>query len=205
VTNDDSKAMPVEVVVYKLELDQKGNITTTPAPNDFLVVPTQALVSPGASQAVRVRWIGSGDLEKSQSYIVAVNQLSVKSPNSKSGVQMVFNFSAVVNVAPANAHSELSLKSVAVQLDEKAKPRPVITVLNSGNRHASIGNGELNLTGTNFEKTITQAQFRESFGVGLIQPGKQRQFVLPITLPDNIRNLSGKLVYQAARADAASK
>lgn len=203
VTNDSTKSLPVEVVVYKLELDEQGKITTTPAPNDFLVVPAQTMIPPGGSQTVRLRWAGQVDFRQSQSYVIAVNQLSVKTADTKSGVQLVFNFSVAVNVAPPGAHSELSLKNVAVKPDEKAIQRPVITVSNTGNRHASLGYATLVLTGEGFETKVTEAQFRETFGVGLVQPGKQRQFVLPIKLPPNTRNLKGRLEYQATKADAA--
>jgi fimbrial chaperone protein len=203
VTNDGPQPLPVEVLVFKLEVGEHGEAKTSPAPNDFIIFPSQTMVQPGASQTVRIQWAGRADIPTSQSYIIAINQVPVKFADTKSGVNMVFNFSIVANVAAPGSSSALTLKNVSIALDEKGVPRPAITVANSGKRHASLGNATLALTGENFDLKISASRLRDMFGVGLVQPGKQRTFLLSVPVPENIRALKGTLDYQAAKADVA--
>jgi fimbrial chaperone protein len=197
IVNDSASPLPVEIKVSRLELDDSGESKTTPTGEDFLIFPPQAIIPAGGSQAIRVQWIGHGEMEKSQSFIFAVNQLPVKFPNEKSGVQIVFNFAVVVNVAPSASTSAVSLKNVGVTIDDYGVKHPVIVVANSGNRHANIGNATLVLSAESWSQTISSATLSQILGMGLVQPGRQRRFVLTTTtLPPQVTKLRGHLDYQ---------
>ena len=109
VVNDGSKKLPVEIVVSRVELGPEGERKETPAGDEFLIFPPQALVAPGATQTFRIQWVGDPVIAKSQTYIFSVNQVPVKMPKGISGVQLVFNFATVVNVAPPEGVASLEL------------------------------------------------------------------------------------------------
>ena len=96
VVNDGAAPMPVEVVLKKLDIGEDGKTTESPASDEFLVFPPQAVVPAGATQSFRVQWIGAPDIKKSQTYMLSVNQLPVKMKPGESGVQMVFDFGVIV-------------------------------------------------------------------------------------------------------------
>ena len=98
---------PVEVVVKKLDFSLDGKSIESPAGDEFLIFPPQAVVPAGATQSFRVQWVGAPDIQKSQTYMISVSQIPVKRKAGESGVQIVFNFGVIVSVAPAGAQSGL--------------------------------------------------------------------------------------------------
>jgi fimbrial chaperone protein len=196
VVNEDAKALPVEIVVLRIELDEQGGMSTKPAGDDFLVLPPQAIVAPGATQSFRIQWLGDPQIAASQSYVFSVNQVPVKMPEGKSGVQVVFNFAAIVNVAPLAGKSDLNLVKAGIGRDDKGKLRPELTVRNPGNIHAKLADATIELSGGSWSQTLTPAQLRQIIGVGLVQPGKSRRFLLPVDMPDGVSQVTASVEYK---------
>ena len=195
VVNDGSKQLPVEIVVSRVELSESGETIAKPAGDEFLVFPPQALVSPGATQNFRIQWVGDPQIKQSQSYIFSVNQVPVRMPAGKSGVQVVFNFATVVNVAPATGQSAINLVSAGIGKDEKGKLHPTVTVKNPGNIHAKLTDATIKLSGSGWSETLQPGQLRQIMGVGLVQPGKTRRFLLPVDVPAGIKQVTASIDY----------
>jgi fimbrial chaperone protein len=199
VVNDGARILPVEIAVSRIEVSENGETTAKPAGNDFLILPPQALVPAGATQSFRIQWVGDPQLKQSQSYIFSVNQVPVKMPAGQSGVQVVFNFATIVNVAPASGKSAIDFVSAGIGKDDKGKPRPTLTVKNPGNIHAKLTDATIRLSGGSWSQTLRPEQLRQVMGVGLIQPGKTRKFVLPVDLPPNVGQVTASIDYKPAK------
>lgn len=197
VVNDGAKKLPVEIVISRVELGPKGEKKSWPAGDDFLIFPPQALVAPGATQTFRVQWVGEPLIKKSRTYIFSVNQVPVKMPKGVTGVQLVFNFAAVVNIAPPKGTASIALLKTGIGRDKKGKRKPALTVSNSGNIHAKLSDATIRLSGSGgWSKTLTPAFLRQSLGVGLVQPGKTRRLLLPVELPASVSNLRAEVDYR---------
>jgi fimbrial chaperone protein len=199
VVNDGSKRLPVEIVISRVELDEKGEATAKPANDEFLVFPPQALLAPGAAQNFRIQWVGDPQLKASQSYAFSVNQVPVKMPEGKSGVQVVFNFGCIVNVAPMSGQAALNLISAGVEKDNKGAARPSLTVKNSGNIHAKLTDATIKLTSGSWSQTLTPDRMRQVLSIGLVQPGKTRRILLPVDLPPGVGSLSASIDYKPGK------
>lgn len=199
VVNDASHPLPVEIVISRIELDDDGRVTDQPAGDEFLIFPPQALVPPGATQNFRIQWVGDPEIAKSQSYVFSVNQVPVKMPEGKSGVQIVFNFATIVNIAPPNGSSAIDLVSSGVGKDDKGKSRPAVTVKNPGNIHAKLTDATIKLSGGGWSETLRPEQLRQTMGVGLVQPGKTRKFLLPVELPEGVTQLTASIDYKPGK------
>jgi fimbrial chaperone protein len=199
VVNDGSKQLPVEIVVSRLDMDERGEITTKPASGDFLVLPPQALVPPGGTQSFRLQWVGDPQIKASQSYVFSVNQVPVKLPAGTSGVQVVFNFATIVNVAPLGGKAEINLVKAGVGKDDKGKTRPELTVKNPSNVHAKLTDATIKLSGGAWSQTLSPEQLRTLLGIGLIQPGKTRRFLIPVDVPDGIGQVTANIDYKPAK------
>lgn len=199
VVNDGATPLPVEIVVSQLEMDESGQTLTRPAADELLVFPPQALLAPGATQNFRVQWVGDPQIQRSQSYILSVNQVPVQMPKGQSGVQVVFNFATVVNVAPASGHAGLDLVSAGVGKDDQGKLRPAVTVKNPGNIHAKLTDATIKLSGGAWSQTLRPEQLRQVMGVGLVQPGKTRRFLLPLDLPAGVSQVTASIDYKPAK------
>lgn len=200
VVNDGTKPLPVEFQILKIELDAKGEKLEKPAGAEFLVFPPQAIVPPGATQVFRIQWVGDADLKKSQSYIFSVNQIPVKFRKNESGVQIVFNFGVVVNVAPPGGQALLKQIKAEIGKDERGIPRPAILVENAGTMHAYLSEASLVLEAGAWRHRISSAELKQLIGLGLVQPGKRRRFVLPIDLPPQVSQISAALEYVPKKA-----
>lgn len=199
VVNDSAKPLPVEIIVSRIELNEKGDTASKPAGDEFLIFPPQALVPAGATQSFRIQWVGDPQLKQSQSYVFSVNQVPVRMPAGQSGVQVVFNFATVVNVAPSSGQSAINLVSAGVGKDERGKPRPALTVKNPGNIHAKLTDATIKLSGGSWSQTLRSEQLRQVMGVGLVQPGKTRRFLLPVDLPPNVGQVTANIDYRPAK------
>lgn len=196
VINDAAKPLPVEIQISRVELDANGQQKLTPAGDEFLVFPPQVMVPPGATQVFRIQWLGEPTIPSSRSYIFSVNQVPVKMPKGKSGVQVVFNFATIVNVAPPQGQAAIQVLGSGVGRDPKGKLRPTVTVANPGNVHAKLSDATVRLRSGSWSHTLTPAALQQNLGVGLVQPGKQRRFFLPVDLPQGVSQVVAEVEYR---------
>ena len=199
VVNDSEKSLPVETNVSRIDLDKNGDFTTKPARDKFLIFPRRADVPPGGRQKFFVQWIGDPHIKTSQCYIISVNEVPTKMPKGRSGVQVVFNFTAVMNIAPMTGSSAINLLNSGVANDDRGKFRPTITVKNSGNIHAKLTDATITLSGSGWSKTVTPDELRPSMGLGLVQPGKTRRFLLPVDMPPNVKDVTASIRYEPTK------
>ena len=194
VENDSSNDVPIEVEVSKVDLDENGGQHLSPAPSEFLIFPSTRMLKPHAKQVFRIQWLGA-PLAKSETFIFAVNQLPVTMPEAKSGVQVIFNFDVIANVAPPSGTRSLDVVSTTT-VTEGGKRYASLLLSNAGNVHAKLSDATLTLKSGSWSKTITPGELQLRLGAAVVQPGKRRRFVIPIELPAQTTNLLAELAYQ---------
>lgn len=175
VNNTNASPITIEVVSERRLFDEKGAKSRQPADKDFILFPPQGVVQPGATQAVRVQYVGPQQLDKSVTYTITVKQVPVKLPNDgKSGVQFVFNFSTVANIVPDGAKAQVEMVSLMTE-GKKLK----LTLRNAGNKYANLALSNVALTGAGFNMTIKDDDWRKALGSSWILPGGTRVVELP--------------------------
>ncbi len=199
VVNDGAQPVPVEVVIKKLDISLDGKNSESPAQDEFLVFPPQAVVPPGATQSFRIQWVGAPDLKNSQTYMIFVNQLPVKLKPGKSGVQMVFNFGVIANVAPAGAQSGLKLVSAETASDGK-KRGAAVTVENPGTMYSYFSDAKLTLQSGSWRKVLSPGELRQLIGYGVVQPGKKRRILVPADVPAGAGKIHASIQYKPRTA-----
>jgi P pilus assembly chaperone PapD len=196
VTNDSTDPLPVEAVIQRLALGEDGSQQLAPAGEDFLVFPPQALIPAGGSQVFRVQWVGEPVIGQSQSFMLSMNQIPVKLPEGQNSVQVVMSFGVVINVAPPEGASALNLVGAGVTKTKDGKRLPTITVENPTNVHALLPQSTIHLTGPGWSYDMQPLELTEKVGIGLVQPGKKRRFVLPVELPASVTSVQASLDYK---------
>ena len=199
VHNNSKDAMPVETGLERMSLDENGNRKLVKAGDEFLVFPPQAIIPPGGTQVFRLQWVGEPMLGQSQSYMLSVSQVPVKLPQGQSKLQVVMSFGVVVNVAPPQAAPSLKVVGSGLTTDSKGQRRAFVTVENPTKFHALLPDGKLSLAGTGWQHTLTSTEMREKLGIGLVQPGKRRKFVVPLDLPASVTTVQASLDYNPKR------
>ncbi len=143
----------------------------------------------------RLQWVGDPALAKSQSYMFTASQVPVKFPKGTSKVQVVMSFGVVIDVAAAGVTPSLTVVSSKLAKDMKGNQRAIVTVENPTNTHALLPDGSISLSGEGWSKTIDSTTLRDTIGIGLVQPGMRRRFVLPGAVPASVTNLQVSLNY----------
>jgi P pilus assembly chaperone PapD len=195
VTNDSALPLPVATSVARMQLDINGKRKMSKAGDAFLVFPPQALIPPGGKQVFRLQWVGEPALARGESYVFTVSQVPVKLAKGPSKIEVITAFGVIVNVAAAGAHPVLNLVETSVAKDKQGRLRPVLTVENPTNSHALLPDATISLSGNGWSKTLAPGEIRNTMGLGLVQPGMRRRFVLPLTVPATAGNLRISMDY----------
>lgn len=190
VTNTFSRAIPVEVTTHPLAMAPTGEISIGGPPTpDFLIFPPSAVIPPGRTQTFRLQWRGNPDIVTSANYIVSIAQVPVELEQTQSGIQLVYNFQIMANVAPARGAPILAITAAQVRTNPKGEPRASVTIANTGQVHAYLAGTRLKLLlkspqgRTLWERLYTGAQLNTLVGYGLIRNGQSRTFSIPIDAP----------------------
>lgn len=199
VTNDSRQAMPVEVGILQMALDEAGGRKLSKAGEDFFVFPPQATIAAGATQVFRVQWVGEPLLAESQSYLITISQVPVKLPPGKSAVQIVMSFGVLVNVAPPQGQPALRLVETGSITATDGKRYPTITVENPTKVHALLPQSTILLSAAGWSHTFPPAELGDKVGIGLVQPGKRRTFVLPAELPAGVAQVQASIDFRPKR------
>ena len=198
VDNNGAAPLPVEIAVSRIEFGLNGEQNTQRAGQEFLIYPPQAIIPAGATQVFRVQWIGEPDLATSRSYRFDVSQVPVKLPKQKSGIQIVMTFGVTVNVAPAQGKSDIQVMGAAPVVGKDGKRLAALTVKNPGSKHAYLRQSVIDLSGHGWSAQMTSAAFGQQVGLGIVQPGKERRFILPIEVPAGVSAIKATVKYDPA-------
>jgi P pilus assembly chaperone PapD len=196
VSNRGTKPLPVEITTAMLELGPNGEQTTKLATENFLIYPAQAMIPPGGSQVFRVQWIGDPEIKKSETYRFNVSQVPVKLPKGTSGIQILMSFGVTVNVAPLQGKSDIVVMKAAPVKGKDGKRLAALTVKNPGNKHAYLQKSSIRLSGGGWSAEMTPGEIAQKVGLGIVQPGKERRFVLPVEVPANVSAIDATVKFR---------
>lgn len=201
VVNTGVTPLPVEVNVNLMELKENGERELTPNDEDFLIFPPQAMVPSGASQVFRVQWAGDPDLAQSRSYAFLVNQIPIEPQDGGTVLELIYSVVVYVNVSPIEGESDLRLVRVAPTSESDGGRKVELVVENRGNHHDYLSRDRILLKAASggWSREIRSSEFASSIGIGLVQPGHTRRFVLPVAPPADAATLTAELSNDDAR------
>ncbi|UYY59617.1 fimbria/pilus periplasmic chaperone [Sphingomonas sp. S2-65] len=189
VENSFDRPLPVELRMETLDLTSDGVKATGRDSGELAVFPPQALIAPGQRQNFRVQYVGDPALARSKHYFVTVAQLPVQSNDTRSNIQLLYNFQVLVSVSPDGVKPALKVGSAEIGKDADGRPVPVITVSNASAAHGYLSRGRLRIVQTApdgrelLSKQISGPELQQSIGYGLIGGGQTRRITLPLRLP----------------------
>ena len=206
VLNVLKQDLPFEVRVYRIDLNDQGEVTEVPADGDFIVFPPQGALKFNQRQMVRVQWVG-GAIDSSRGYYVAINQLPVALDQSKVvktkaavDVQLVYHMKVLVTVAPPGAAPKVAIESAkptmiamrsAAGVPSPTGPVPgvAVTVRNSGKRYAMLAGVTWTIDGRGVDGkplrvVVPAAKMGELLGAGYVPAlTGRRTFEVPTDVP----------------------
>lgn len=206
VTNSENRDLPVELRMYRGDVNEAGELTLTPADDKFVVFPPQVVISPNGQQIFRIQYLPGEPLTKSEIYYAAVTQIPVDLDPTISRIQVVMRFNVLVNVVPDGSKPEpvvtsarAIVRETVIPPDEtlpveEQKPKTVtergieVRIENRGTRFFAAGRTGWTIAatredGTAFSESRTAGRMSDAIGFGLVPPGGARIFFVPIEEP----------------------
>lgn len=199
VSNNGAAALPVEINVSKIEIGPEGETRLERAGEDFLIYPPQVTIPKGAAQIFRVQWIGDPDLKSSRNYRFAVAQVPLKLPKDTSGIQMTMSFGVIVSVSSPQGKAAMIVTGATPAKGEGGKRIAAIKVKNPGNKYGYFGQASIKLSGGGWSASLSSHEVEQKLGLGIVQPGKERRFLIPVEVPSNVADITASIDFQPAK------
>ncbi|MEL6316704.1 MAG: fimbria/pilus periplasmic chaperone [Pseudomonadota bacterium] len=188
-TNNSDRRVAIETEVT---LDDDVNAPKEGVPDDILVFPPQFVLEPGASQAIRVQWLGDPVIRGERVYRVIVREVPVEleQPDVADGVvaaqlRLAFAFRTVLIVSPLGAVSDLRVAEADTVTNEAGGPFVRILFDNQGGARAKLSDFSFSLRhadGRTLGLGSAQWPTPDQWGQRRILGGRTRRLSLP--LPD---------------------
>jgi len=145
IENTKQSPLTIEISASQLNTNLHGKETLTPADDDFLIFPPQAIIQPGKTQMIRVKYIGEAALEQSQAYRIAVKQLPIDlKGDGTTNIGIAFHFFTLLNVTPEKTKPSLNIEKISPVDDQNWE----LTIVNSGDRFARLSTTEWDISDT---------------------------------------------------------
>lgn len=163
VNNTTGNPLPIEITVKKRAVSGLDSEQLSDS-DDFFIFPPQALIPPGETQLVKVKYIGEA-VPASASYRVIFSQLPIKDDSNKSSVNMLFEIGSLVFVSPDKVEQSLS---VAVENSEDKTNAIVLE---------NIGNGVVVLPQLAYSVKTSDKSYK--WGWEDVKEGVTKQYLAP--------------------------
>ncbi|NOH95813.1 molecular chaperone [Vibrio sp. 99-70-13A1] len=174
IDNTGDRPLTVELEPLSMSLDKLGNETTQPADDDLLVIPVTAVIDPGRSQSVMVRYLGEPSITQSRSYRIAVRQVKVdRGQNEAANVGLLLQFNTLLNVRPKNTKAELSVQTI-----ESRNNQWLVEVKNDGDSYGRLTNTNWSVSDKSHSVFMKGSEIGEKVAGTLVLPKSSRVFVM---------------------------
>ena len=141
IKNTKRSAIAVIFSVDTRAEDLNGKESNKNADDSFMIYPPQTIIPPGATQRVRVRWIGNTQLKREQAYRFIAEEVPVQLSQKKTGVQMLLKIRGALYVRPKSVTPKIIVSNIRL-VGKKLS----ISLVNTGTRHAYLVEPRLLLT-----------------------------------------------------------
>lgn len=179
LTNDGGQQIAIAIKATTRQIDESGTEINGPADQDFTIFPTRIVVQPNSFQIVKVQYKGTPKLSKEMPYRIIAEQVPIDfTQQQTSGVKVMFRYIAALYVTPPNVNYKLAISKVEYAEQEGTKGF-LITVTNTGTRHALINDPVIKITAPGSAAITLQEDAVKSMQGQNLLPGNVRHFFLP--------------------------
>ncbi|MCX8013588.1 MAG: fimbria/pilus periplasmic chaperone [Rectinema sp.] len=179
LTNDSSQQIAIVIKAMTRQIDEFGNETNEPADKDFAIFPARVVVQPNSFQNIKVQYKGTQKLSNEVPYRIIAEQVPIDfSAQQSSGVKVLFRYIAALYVTPPKVDHKVEV--VKVEYGEKdGTPGFVLTLRNSGTRHALLNDPVLKVTSASMAIFTIKGDDAAALQGQNLLPGNTRRFFIP--------------------------
>lgn len=168
ITNSEAQPITVAFKTLKNSVDAQGKLTPTPAGGELVVFPPRAVIQPGKSQSLQVRYTGAPSLGAGL-YSIHVAQVPVNSTQGQAQIKVATEFYIAALVQPNDASANMQVKGTSRSADGTV----IVTIENSGTGIGRMSSGTWTARSGSTDKPVEANAFE--FGdTAYIMPGSTR-------------------------------
>lgn len=139
IDNPGTQPVTLSLSVERLDIDERGGISSAAADADFLIFPPQTILDGGKSQAIQVRYVGAADIQQGVVYMLTTEQVPVDLDSSdNAAIKIGLNFGTVIHVIPPGATPDLSAVMETTEGDGA-----LVRITNAGAAQTSLADYKL--------------------------------------------------------------
>lgn len=194
VENDRDEPVTVTIAMAQRVVDIDGRETQLET-DDFTVFPTEIILQPKTSRAVRVQWIGdpAPAAELPFRIIAEETPLNMRRDSPGASVFLTVRYVGSVYVVPKGARHQVVVASAGAAGNGQIE----VVLENKGNRHAVLDNPTLTVSGGGVSKAIDLKAVAETVNGENILAGSKRRFLLPWPAGLPVGAVTAELKYSA--------
>ena len=182
VSNTHAVPIAIEVSVHKREQLPDGTDRLVLETNDVIINPPQMVIQPGASQTIRVQWVGDPNPDHELAYRIIPEQLPIRlsqvQRNDKTAeLTMKYRYEAALYIAPRGVRPSARLERAEV-VNQGGTPMLQVTIVSDGTSRAILSAPRLRLAGSNGDMTIEGEDLAPLQGLNIL-PGATRVVSFP--------------------------
>ncbi|PKG66915.1 MULTISPECIES: hypothetical protein [Pseudoalteromonas] len=188
VTNTSENQLSVEISSFDLTINSQNKEKLFANDNDFMIIPMTAIIPPGESQAVIVKYIGEPILKASKSYRIEVKQLDVDlSGGSQSSIGVGYVFQTLYNVVPIQAHAQLVVNGKQQASEGLWK----VYLENKGNKYIRLTKTQWIIESSGEKLELKDDKLKEALSDQFLLPYSSREVTLqmPARFDPNLSKL----------------
>ncbi len=175
VTNTSENQLSVEISSFDLTINSNNKEKLYVNDDDFMIIPMTAIIPPGESQAVIVKYIGEPLLKSSKSYRIEVKQLDVDlTGGSQSSIGVGYVFQTLYNVVPTQASAKLVVKDKQQASEGLWK----VHLENKGNKYIRLTKTHWIIEGSGEKLVLKDEKLKEALSGKFLLPYSSREVTL---------------------------
>jgi len=188
ITNSHDQPIAIEVRTFRRSQNPDGTDERIPEENDIIVTPPQMVIAPGASQSVRLRWIGDSNPERELAFRVVTEQLPIDLGPKATGeaianLSLAYRYEAALYVVPPGATASARITRVA-PVEADGSRWIELDIASEGTRRAILNQPSLVITPPSGGEVVLSGESVEPLSGLNILAGAYRTVRLP--WPDSV-------------------
>lgn len=143
ISNSHDEPIAIEVRAYHRIQKPDGSEDREPEDDDIIITPPQLVIAPGASQAVRVRWVGDPNPPRELAFRLITEQLPInlitqQREDFTANVSVNYRYEAALYVTPHDAKPNARIDRAAPATGEDGSQLLELDIVSEGTRRASL-------------------------------------------------------------------
>lgn len=197
--NDGGSPVAIQVRIARRDVGVDGVEILEPDSGDILVFPSQLVLQPGKSQAVRFTWKGATDVQSERSYRIVAEQLPVNLQRERTEaaqVDIMLRYLGTLYVAPLRAKAAVTVADAQMEKTGQDGGILRLTLKNLGTKHTILSAPSLQIQEGGRLRTLTSNQLEEMNGANMLA-GRERRFAIPYAGPLPAGPVDVKFTFEA--------